>query len=190
MYYDLRLADAYRRLIRDPTLIRQECDARGLRGDIQTHPIIIDEIQKIPELLDEVHWLIENRGLRFILCGSSARNLKRQHGNLLEVGRFVTSIARECGVSAPTIKQYFEILEDTLIGTLVPAYRKRLKRRVVTAPRFYFFDVGIVAQLTRRGVVEPGSSSHWTPHPWITEDGIEILPWRTFLDRLWGGDLI
>jgi predicted AAA+ superfamily ATPase len=47
------------------------------------YPIILDEVQKVPQVLDEVHWLIENRGLRFILCGSSARKLKRGQANLL-----------------------------------------------------------------------------------------------------------
>ena len=47
------------------------------------HPVILDEVQKVPEVLDEVQWLIENRRLSFILCGSSARKLKRGHGNLL-----------------------------------------------------------------------------------------------------------
>lgn len=46
-------------------------------------PIVIDEVQKAPALLDEVHWLIENRRLQFVLCGSSARKLKRGHANLL-----------------------------------------------------------------------------------------------------------
>jgi predicted AAA+ superfamily ATPase len=46
-------------------------------------PIIIDEIQKVPELLDEVHWLIENSPAYFILCGSSARKLKLGAANLL-----------------------------------------------------------------------------------------------------------
>ena len=46
-------------------------------------PIIIDEVQKVPPLLDEVHWLIENKQLSFILCGSSARKLKRGQANLL-----------------------------------------------------------------------------------------------------------
>ena len=40
-------------------------------------PIILDEVQKVPQLLDEVHWLMENKGLRFVLCGSSARKLKK-----------------------------------------------------------------------------------------------------------------
>ncbi len=55
---------------------------RSSRGTTQT-PVIVDEVQKIPELLDEVHWLIENAGVRPILCGSSARKLKRGHANLL-----------------------------------------------------------------------------------------------------------
>ena len=46
-------------------------------------PVIIDEIQKVPGLLDEVHWLIENEKISFILCGSSARKLKRVGANLL-----------------------------------------------------------------------------------------------------------
>jgi predicted AAA+ superfamily ATPase len=346
--YDLLLANEYRRLVHDPTLIRQECRARGLTGETQTQPILIDEVQKIPDLLDEVHWLIENRGLRFVLCGSSARKLKRQHGNLLggravryELFPFVypeiadfdlhtalnhglvprhylsrsprgrlqayvgdylreeiaaealtrnipafsrflevaalsngetvnyTNIARESGLSAPTAKQYFEILEDTLIGRCVSAFRKRAKRRLVSAPRFYFFDVGVVAQLTRRGVVEPGSElfgrafehfifmelrahasysekcypiAYWRttsqievdfvlgdhevavevkstpqagnrhlrglralkeeytvkhcilvsldPRPRTTEDDIQILPWRNFLERLWSDSLM
>jgi uncharacterized protein len=345
--YDLLLADEYRRLIQDPSLIRQECRARGLTGATQTDPIIIDEIQKIPALLDEVHWLIENAGLRFVLCGSSARKLRRQHGNLLggravryELFPFVypelddfeldralnhglvprhyladsprplleayagdylreeitaealtrnvpafsrflevaalgngevvsfSNIARECGVSGPTIKQYYQILVDTLIAFEVPSYRRRAKRRVVAASRFYFFDVGIVAQLARRGVVQPGSElfgrafehllvteirahasysgfnyplAYWRtvsqievdcvlgdadvaveiksteraddrhlkglrefrrefgggrcilvsrdPRPRVTDDGIEILPWAVFLERLWGGEL-
>ena len=45
--------------------------------------IVIDEIQKVPALLDEVHWLIENQGTAFLLTGSSARKLRRGHANLL-----------------------------------------------------------------------------------------------------------
>ncbi len=56
-----------------------------LRERYQDHKrlIVIDEIQKIPALLDEVHWLIENQGLSFLLTGSSARKLRRGHANLL-----------------------------------------------------------------------------------------------------------
>ena len=44
------------------------------------------------------------------------------------------NIARECGVSAPTVREYFQILEDTLIGFLLPAYTRTRKRRTVAAP--------------------------------------------------------
>ena len=344
--YDLLLADVYRALIDRPELIREECLAEGLDGDSQDDPIVIDEVQRIPDLLNEVHWLVENRGLRFLLCGSSARKLKRGGGNLLggravryqlhplvtaeipelsldkalnggllprhylsarprrliqayvgdylreeiaaealtrnipAFSRFLevaalsngelinfNTIASECGVSAPTAKGYFQILEDTLIGSFVPAFRRRAKRRVVGAPRFYFFDIGVVAQLTGRGNVQAGSElfgrafehfifmelsayssytgtffpvSFWrttSGHevdfifedvalevkstsriqdrhlkgirafkeefniarylvvsresaPRRTSDGILILPWRDFLDRLWSGAIV
>jgi predicted AAA+ superfamily ATPase len=68
-----------------------------------------------------------------------------------------STIARECGVSSHTIRGYFEILEDTLLGRWLPAYRRRPKRRVIAAPKFYFADVGVVSQLARRGPVRPGS---------------------------------
>ena len=53
--------------------------------------VIIDEVQKIPALLDEVHWLKTNRNIRFILCGSNARKLKRSGANLLG-GRAIRKI--------------------------------------------------------------------------------------------------
>lgn len=236
LYYDLLLSSEYRRLLQDPGLLRQECEAAGLSRATQKEPIIIDEVQKIPELLDEVHWLIVNRGLRFILSGSGARKLKRGGGNLLGgrairlelmpltsaeltglsleralnhgllpghylaedprallqayVGDYLreevyaeslvrnlpsfqrfldaaglcngqtvnyAAIAREVGVSAPGVRGYFEILADTLLGTWVPAFRKRPKRRVIESPRFYFFDVGVANELARRGELWPGS---------------------------------
>jgi uncharacterized protein len=236
MVYDLLLSPQYRRLIADPSILRQECEAKGLNGDNQKYPIIIDEVQKVPQLLDEIHWLIENRRLRFILCGSSPKKLKRSHGNLLggrgvryelfplvypeipdfsltralnhgllprhylgrsprklteayvvdylkeeiasgaltrnipAFNRFLevaalsngemvnySNIARECGLSSPTVKDYFQILEDTLIGKFIPAFRKKKKRRLISASRFIFFDIGIAAFLTRRGEVREGS---------------------------------
>ena len=234
--YDLLLSTEYQRLFREPNLVREQCLAAGLDADSQRDPIIIDEIQKIPALLDEVHWLIENRGLRFILCGSSARKLKRGHANLLggraisyklyplvfpeipafsltkalnsgliprhydsvrpnrliqsyvgdylkeeiaaealtrnipSFSRFLevaalsngeilnyTNIARECGISSPTVREYFQILEDTLIGQQLPAFKKRKKRRLITSPKFNFFDLSPVIFLSRRGEVIPGS---------------------------------
>ena len=76
--YDLLMNDEYGRLMRRPQLLREELEHLG-----EESLVIIDEIQKIPQLLDEVHWLIVNRGIRFILCGSSARKLKRMGTNLL-----------------------------------------------------------------------------------------------------------
>jgi predicted AAA+ superfamily ATPase len=223
----------YRRLLANPALLREEI-AAGVHPP--RLPIIIDEVQKVPDLLDEVHWLIENGGYHFILCGSSARKLKRKHANLLggrairfelhplafpeipdfsiehaltygllprhyrheNPAKFIQSyvgdylkeeiadealtrnipafnrflevaalcngelvnfnnIAADCGVSLPTVKNYFGILEDTLLGRFLPAFRKRAKRRLIGAPKFYFFDVGIVGCLARRGRIAIGS---------------------------------
>jgi len=234
--FDLLLSTEYERLIRRPALIRETLMARHADGSQALRPVIIDEIQKVPALLDEVHWMIENLGAHFILCGSSARKLKRGHANLLggrairfglhpltsvevpsfslttalnsgllpkhydsphprrlmqsyvgdylkeeimaealtrnipafsrflEVGAISNgeiinyrNIASECGVSGPTVKEYYQILVDTLIGRYLPAFRKRAKRRVIEAPKFYFFDLAPVIHLTRRGHVEPGS---------------------------------
>ncbi|MCY4488999.1 MAG: DUF4143 domain-containing protein [Deltaproteobacteria bacterium] len=49
------------------------------------------------------------------------------------------------------------ILEDTLLARRLPAYRRRRKRRVIRAPKFYFYDVGVVNRLARRGELTPGS---------------------------------
>ena len=72
----------------------------------------------------------------------------------LSNGQIVNSatIAREIGVAANTVRGYFDVLVDTLVATWVPAWTKRAKRRVIQAPRFYFFDVGLVNERTRRGV--------------------------------------
>ena len=68
-----------------------------------------------------------------------------------------TNIARECGISSPTVREYFQILEDTLIGQQLPAFKKRKKRRLITSPKFNFFDLSPVIYLSRRGEVIPGS---------------------------------
>ena len=67
-----------------------------------------------------------------------------------------TTVARDTGVSSQTVRGYFEILEDTLLGRFLPAYRRRPKRRVVAAPKFYFTDVGVVNFLAKRGTLQPG----------------------------------
>jgi predicted AAA+ superfamily ATPase len=71
-----------------------------------------------------------------------------------------STIARETGVSSPTIKGYFSILTDTLLGRWLPAYRKRVKRRVITSPKFYFSDVGVVNFLAKRHGLVHGSPSY------------------------------
>lgn len=230
--YDLLKSDEYERLLRKPALLREELLA--ISGN---NVVIIDEIQKIPALLDEVHWLIENTAIKFILCGSSARKLRRTGTNLLggraltyslnplvsaeipdfdlikavnngmiprhymienpqkrlqsyvgtylreeiqneavvrqlaSFNRFLevaaqtdgeivnyTNIASDCGVSATTIKEYFTILEQTLIGRMVSSFKKTSKRRVTAAPKFYYFDIGVVNYLLHRRGLLPGSA--------------------------------
>lgn len=73
---DLLKTDTFAEFSARPALLRERY------GD-HSRVIVIDEIQKIPSLLDEVHWLIENKGLAFLLTGSSARKVRRGHANLL-----------------------------------------------------------------------------------------------------------
>jgi predicted AAA+ superfamily ATPase len=234
--YDLLLSDEFRRLTDAPHLLREECLVLARKPRQENAIVIVDEVQKVPDLLDEVHWLLENTSLRFVLCGSSARKLRRGRGNLLggralryelhpvvsaeipdfdletalntgalppfygapnarkrlaayvgdylkeeivaealtrnvaHFSRFLevaalangemvqfANVARECGVSAPTVRAYYQILEDTLLGRFVHAYQRRPKRRVILSPRFYLFDVGVVGSLARRGRVQIGS---------------------------------
>jgi len=70
-----------------------------------------------------------------------------------------TNIASECSVSSVTVKEYFQILEDTLIGRFVPSFQKKPKRRVILAPKFYYFDIGIANFLLKRGSIEFGSEA-------------------------------
>ena len=77
-YYDLLKTDLYFRFSANPSLLREE-----LLASTEKKLVIIDEIQKLPVLLDEVHYLIENYDIRFILTGSSARKLKYGAANLL-----------------------------------------------------------------------------------------------------------
>ena len=231
-YIDLLKSDEFERYNRRTSLLREELSLLP-----ENELIIIDEIQKIPELLDEVQWLMTNKNHRFILSGSSARKLRRSGVNLLggrairkhlypfvsaeipdfdlikacnngmmprhylvddagkrihayvgdylqqeikaealtrnlkTFSRFMeiaalsngevvnyNNIASECGVSAPTVKEYFSILEETLIGYTIPAFTKNVKRRVIQSPKFYYFDVGIVNFLLRRRSLLPGSA--------------------------------
>jgi predicted AAA+ superfamily ATPase len=78
---DLLKTDTFAEYIARPSLLRERYGAGHADG--QRGPIVIDEVQKAPALLDEVHWLIENKHLTFLLTGSSARKLRRGHANLL-----------------------------------------------------------------------------------------------------------
>ena len=233
LYFDLLLNDVFERLQRNPSVLRETVLASNTSS-----PVIVDEIQLIPALLNEIQWLIVNKNIQFILSGSSPRRILRSGANLLggralrnelypliskEVPDFdllralnhgllprhylsgnasklhsayfgsylqdeilaeakirhihaftrfletaafsngeivnYTNIATECGVSAPTIKDYFQILEETLIGRFLPSFRKRPKRRIIKAPKFYLFDVGIANYLLKRKSIEFGSEA-------------------------------
>jgi len=78
---DLLQTDTFAEYASRPSLLRERHSAQDTSG--RRGPIVIDEIQKLPALLDEVHWLMENRKLTFLLTGSSARKLRRSHANLL-----------------------------------------------------------------------------------------------------------
>jgi predicted AAA+ superfamily ATPase len=194
--------------------------------------IVIDEVQKVPKLLDIVHKLIETTGKKFALTGSSARKLKHGVSNLLAGRAFInhlypltsrelgdafnlidvlkygalpkifsfktdiekeeflraysftylkeeiateqivrkldpfrnfleiaaqsngmilnySKIARDVGVDTKTVQSYFQILEDTLVGFMLPAYHRSIRKQQVLHPKFYFFDTGIKRALER-----------------------------------------
>lgn len=81
VYYDLLKSDLQAALIKNPHEFREEILA--LPAEKRLYPVIVDEVQKVPSLLDEIHWLIEHASISFILCGSNARKLKRGAANLL-----------------------------------------------------------------------------------------------------------
>lgn len=229
IYIDFLINSEFFRFSNNPDLLRQIIEANP-----NDKPVIIDEIQRMPELLNEVHWLIENKAIQFILSGSSHRKIIRAGVNLLGgralryelyplvfseiddfnlnkvlswgslprhylsdkpkkllsayIGSYLrdeiaaeaklrninvfakflesaafsnaeivnySNIASECSISSVTAKEYFGILEDTLIGRFVQAYTKKAKRRIVSSPKFYFFDIGVANFLLKlNGVVE------------------------------------
>ena len=263
-YFDLLLFDVYERLQKNPSLMRET-----ILASEQKSPVIIDEIQRIPALLNEIHWLIANKNIQFILSGSSPRKILRSGANLLggralrselyplvykeipdfdliralnhgllpkhylsenpaplilayicsylqdeivaeaktrniqtfskfleaaafsngEIVNF-SNIASDCGVSAPTIKEYFHILEETLIGRFLPSYRKKPKRRVIQAPKFFLFDLAVTNYLLKRRSIETGSElfgrsfEHFIYHELFAHSRYsrlqyEISYWRT-----------
>ena len=96
-----------------------------------------------------------------------AEGLTRSIGNF---GRFLdvagltngeqvnfAKVASDTGLAPSTVREHYRILEDTLVGDQLPAFRgTRTRKRVATA-KFYFFDVGVANMLRRTGVIEPGS---------------------------------
>ena len=103
----------------------------------------------------------------------------------------LAGIAKDCGISANTIKEYFQILEDTLLGFYIPAYTKTIKRKIVQAPRFYLFDVGVTNYLLgrkdlKRGSVEYGHAfEHFVLQELVaylsyTDNSNRISYWRTY----------
>lgn len=230
--YNLLKNDVYIRLLKNPERLREEILA--LNNADYKHPIIIDEIQKVPALLDEIHYLIENSPAYFILCGSSARKLKNlgvnllggrawryefyplvyseipnfdllralNHGlipshylvdnwqrsakayvndylkeeiqteglvrnlkafaNFLDVAAFsngelinYSNIASDCGVDSKTVKEFYQILVDTLLGYYLYPYKGKKKRKdFINTPKFYLFDVGVTNRLLKRSIPE------------------------------------
>lgn len=233
IWFDLLKSDVYRRFVNEPEQLREMIEA-----DSSNRRIIVDEIQKIPALLDEIHWLIVNKGRQFILSGSSARKILHSEANLLGgralryellplsyseipafdlfkamnngllprhylshnpkqlldayIGNYLqdeisaeakirnmqtfsqflriaafsngemvnfSNIAAECGISHNTVREYFQILQNTLIGRFIPSFQKKPKRRVILSPKFFYFDLGIAGHLLKRGKVEMGSEA-------------------------------
>ncbi|HYX38263.1 MAG TPA: AAA family ATPase, partial [Oligoflexus sp.] len=143
-YIDLLQSDVFASYVRRPALLREL--------DTQANLIVIDEVQKIPELLDEVHWCIENQKRIFALCGSSARKLKRGHANLLG-GR---ALRYELyGLSAQEIGPEFGLIRMLNHGYLPSHYdcdEKELKRLLLSYVGDYLREEvaaeGLVRNLT------------------------------------------
>ena len=233
-YYNLLHSDIFFRLSARPSLLREELHNHS---DIN-RPVIIDEIQKLPVLLDEVHALIEENMIKFILTGSSPRKLRRGGYNLLggrartrylhplvypelpqfellKVLRYGTipsiyfseepeedlraycgtylkeeiqaegavrkienfsrfletaafssaelvnyeNIANDSAVPARTIREYFTVLEDTLIAKVIEPYKGGKKRKPVSTGKLYFFDTGVSNILSGRYVEKPKSEA-------------------------------
>lgn len=246
LIYDLLIPEELRRLKMNPGRFRDEIIYRDSK---YTH-VFIDEVQKLPEILDEIHYLLENmkKPPAFILSGSSARKLKRSNANMLggrafsfslfglthlelmpsskfslyrslefgslpaiyllsmggdenaEVGvreqsqdailalrsyvntyikeeiqmealvrnldtftEFLklaadentnvlnySNIASDIRVSSATVKEYYQILEDTLLGFYLRPYSSRLRKKLSKHPKFYFFDTGVARALQQK----------------------------------------
>lgn len=257
--FDLLETRTFVDLTREPWLFTERVLA--LDAHRRARPLIVDEVQKVPPLLDEVHRLIEQHGLAFVLCGSSARKLKRGGANLLggrawrfalhplawpeipeldllralnhglvpqhydaaqhrralagyvedylkeevfnegltrNVAAFArffdalgfshgqvlnfSSIARDCGVDAKTVREYFQIVVDTLLGVFVEPFSRRPGRAVIMrAPKFYLFDVGVAGYLSGRRLDRAAGPEFGQALEHFVL--MEILAWRSYRER-------
>ena len=158
--YNLLDQGLFLRLSRNPTLIREALTP-------ESSAIVIDEIQRMPELLNEVHLMIEEHGIRFFLTGSSARSLRRRGVNLLggrirsrRLHPFVRTelgMANDAQVPVSTVREYYEILKDTLIAHEVPAFAETSKRKAISTAKYYLFDIGLARHLQGRSGLPPGT---------------------------------
>ena len=255
IYYDLLNPTVRKAFKRNPNSLWE-----ALQDKPEGTLVIVDEIQKVPELLDVVHSLMVDRGLFFILSGSSSRKLKRSGANTLggraipetlyplvwpevtdfqidkavqngmiprhymvedatkrlsgyvkiyldeeirEEGevreldafeRFMevaaicdgemlnySNIASDCGVSAKTVKSYFQILYDTLIGYEIPAFRKEIKRKIIQAPKFYYFDVGLANYLMGHHSLKRGTDDYGHAFEHLVMQ--EIIAYKGYNDK-------
>ncbi len=115
LQFDLLRHDEHLRLARHPQALRHDVEAHLRAGGVPV--VLIDEVQKVPQLLDEVHGLIERHGVRFWLTGSSSRKLKRSGANLL-AGRAVTRHMHP--LLASELGDAFELERALRLGTLPP----------------------------------------------------------------------
>ncbi len=242
LYIDLLDRSTFRELTSKTKYFKQQIHAFVSRYNKKI--IVVDEIQRFPELLSEVHQLIEqDKNIRFILTGSSARKLRRSGINLLagraswqnffpityaevlinpnhlslnqliqygglpavltssdpkrelqdyvglylkeevqaeglsrkieNFSRFLDtvastngeqvqfeSIANDAQIPARTVRDYYQILEDTLVGYLLPCYQKTKTRKAMSSAKFYFFDIGVNHSLLGRDMISSKSPEY------------------------------
>ncbi|MBS0617169.1 MAG: ATP-binding protein [Spirochaetes bacterium] len=115
IFFDLLEDELFRTLLANP----QQLD--GMIPKRHAGWVVIDEIQKIPALLDEIHRLIEKRGMRFVLTGSSTRKLRRSGVNLLAGRAF---IKRAYPLTALELGNAFNLKKALQRGLLPRAYLK------------------------------------------------------------------
>lgn len=253
-YVDLLEADTFRELSTFPETLRQRVQANEKL-------VIIDEIQKLPSLLDEVQLMIDrNKDLRFILTGSSERKLRRGGANLLGgralflhlhplisaelgqdrildrcnwgslpsildsltpkrdldayVGTYLkeeiqaesltrsienfsrvlnfashlnaqqinyTKVGNDAQVPPRTVRDYFQIFQDTMIAHLLPPYAKTQIRKAVATEKMYFFDLGVARNLARKGEIEAGSTDYGAALEHLVF--LEILAYKDYTFR-------